>query len=194
MIKRLIVLFCLLSLGAAPLQADNGWGLFGSYWAPADGESTFGVGAKIGFEILPSTLWDIRASWYDDLGDGSYELGVIPVETGLIREFPLGEKTLFSLGAGIGYYQFDATVISESRTRVEVSASNEVGYYGLIGLEQTMSSGDLSKYGAKHASIFIEVVYRIVEIRDVDVAGVSLAPENASLNGAVGTAGFLLRW
>lgn len=195
MFKRIATLFafCAASL-FTQVHADNGWGPYVSYWAPADGEEAFGVGAKFGWEVTPAVLWDFRATWYDDMGDDqNYKLDIIPLESALVYQADLTPNTVFSFGGGAGYYLADGALIDESRVTTSVDPDGTIGFFGLLGIEHLINPSSAID-GATASSLFVEVMYRWVEIDDVNIRGVNITPEDASLNGASANIGFLLHW
>jgi len=47
-IMMLVTVICL----SDAVAEDNGWGVYGTYWAPGNWDSAAGVGTRISFEVV----------------------------------------------------------------------------------------------------------------------------------------------
>jgi hypothetical protein len=104
--KKLFMLVAVAGLALSAQAEDNGWGLFGTYWKPSDGDGTAGPGARITAELFPDALLDVRVSNFNDLLDDG-DLDVMPIDLGFTLQFPLSKTIGLHAGAGVGYYLAD---------------------------------------------------------------------------------------
>lgn len=178
--------------GSGAATADHGWGLLLSYWGTQDASDGPGLGAKFSFELLPWVLWDFRGTWYEDLGSDGLELQVVPWETGISFVGSGSENFQYFGGLGGGYYSFDATAIASPTQSTSLDLDSEIGFYGNAGIEYTVSR-QVESIGAKRATVFLEFMYRAVEVKQLNVAGTSVRG-NLSLAGPSANLGFMLRW
>jgi len=149
------------------------FGAFGSSLDSDDLGDGYGGGAKI--ELNPIDLFsvDARASYirFDDT-----KVNMFPLEVaGLLNFGMIGERIVPYVGAGVGYYLFDAN---------HGDIDDEVGFFPLVGLE----------VGLQRVSILAEARWLFLEA-DVDSAQAEL--ENltkADLDGLGVNVGLLLRF
>ena len=89
--KKLLVMLMVLGLGVSMASAAGGLGVFGSYWDADDPGPGFGGGVKFKGELVDYLAIELRASCITqfDEWDGDDELFVIPLEAGLLLNFPL---------------------------------------------------------------------------------------------------------
>lgn len=177
--KLAAVLMCL-SLCAAVAHADNGWGLFGSYWSPSDGDSAFGPGVRLAIEMIPGMQLDLRGSYFGDVmedGKGP-DLKVIPLEAGLNLIAPVVDRVSVFGGLGVGYYLMDS----------DADVDNEVGFFVNGGLEFVMIENEAA-YGGTRASLFAEAMYR-----SVSADGAGNGGADVDLDGLVFNGGLMVRW
>jgi hypothetical protein len=107
--------------GCGSTGSGTEFGVFGTYLEGGDLGAGYGGGAKLEANPIDLVSIDGRASWvsFDDGGD------VIPLEVaGLINLPLLGERFVPYVGAGVGYYIFDESLIDD-----------EWGYFPVVGLE-----------------------------------------------------------
>lgn len=177
--KTIGVLVCLF-LSAVTASADNGWGLFGSYWSPSDGDSEFGPGIRFSFEMIPGVQLDLRASYFDnviDLDKGQ-DLEVIPVEAGLSLTAPVAGKLNAYGGVGVGYYFMDS----------KADVDDEIGFFVNGGLEYDVFKSE-AVYGGTRASLFVEAMYRSVSADEACYNG-----DDVDLDGVVLNGGLMVHW
>lgn len=179
---------------AAGARADSGWGMFGTYWSPGDWDETFGVGSKISFEMAPHALFDVRATWLDDLtlSDRGAELTVetVPVDVGVTVAAGLDPVDIYFSG-GLSWYPLDGDLRLADGATVDAGLDDEVGFYGGVGLEWTIAR-DPADVGATRITLFAEALYRHVSVSDVS-AGAG-AFEVDDLSGFAANAGVMVRW
>ena len=176
----------LLGFGSAAM-ADNEWGVFGSYWAPSDGDDGVGGGVKIGVEMVDRVQLDLRYSVVNNvINDNGASLDVEPLEFGLSFSVPTGGGIEPYFGVGLGYYFMDGDVAG-----FDTNVDDEWGFYTSAGIEWILSrSGAL--YGETTTKLFVEAMYRIVDANDMKLSGGRL--EDAELNGLGLQAGLLIGW
>lgn len=176
--RWVVVLICgLWSVSAG--WADNGWGLFGSYWMPQDGDSEFGPGMRVAIEIIPGMQLDLRASYFNNVMEKNKgpDLTVVPLEAGLGMIAPVVERLRVYGGLGAGYYLMDSAA----------DVNNKLGYFANGGVEFIMME-NRAVYGGTRASLFAEGMYRAVTAKDAGPDG------DVELNGPVLNAGLMVRW
>ena len=176
--KRILCLLACAALCAVPAFADNGWGLYGSYWNPSDGRGTFGPGAKLSIEMIPSLQLEVRSSYNNKIFTDSQggELNSVPLEAGLALSAPVLDRLTLYGGGGPGYYFFSG----------HAHAQDTIGFYGVAGLELAVSENK-AFYGGTRTSLFAEAVYRHV---NPDVGG----GQSVDLSGSVFNVGLMLHW
>lgn len=181
---------------ATPVQAGS-FALFGSYWETEELAESAGAGAKLGFSFPGDfARFELRGSYFPDLtekfGDvidddrvsGDLEIEAIPLEAGIAINLG-GEGVNPYLGAGASYFRLD-TNIGE--------ISDEVGYYGVAGLEFGRRSGGIG--------FFVEAIYRQIEgTVEVDPEDIDEIPDieigdevELDLSGFGVNAGLVWRW
>ncbi len=179
---------------AAGARADNGWGIYGAYWTPGDWDGAGGVGAKISFEIVPNALLDLRGTWLEDLetddGGATLELEAIPWEAGLTIRSGWEPVDVYVCG-GLGYYQMEGDIALPGGGRQDADFSEEIGYYGGVGLEVTVIE-EAADLGATRITLFAEALYRGVSVDDVSVDGIGTF--DGDVGGFAFNAGFMIRW
>jgi hypothetical protein len=190
--KMALMLVAVLGLSGAT-WADNGWGIFGSYWEPGDLDGAGGVGGKISFEIAPHALLDFRATWYENFeqssGDTTASLEMMPFDVGF--SLVAGTKPVdVYMMAGYSFFSIDGDVYSGGR-KVDVDFDDENGFYAGAGLEVTLSDNP-GVTGATRITFMVEGLYRYLEVDEVDVVGSSFVGD--SLDGLGVNAGFMIRW
>jgi hypothetical protein len=177
--KRLLISLAVLCLSATVATADSGWGFFGSYWSPSDGEASFGPGLQLSFETIPGVQFNLRLSYFDDVmdKDDGPELEVIPVEAGLGLVAPIVDRLNAYGGIGAGYYFMDS----------DADVDDEVGFFVHGGLSYDVAR-DKKVYGGSRASLFVEAMYRSVTADDAAYSG------DVDLDGLVLNGGLMVRW
>jgi len=121
-------------------------GVFLQWQDTDDGGSSYGLGLKHKFSIVPIFGIEARASWlkFDDFGPASVNL--YPLEA--FGRFKLG---LFYVGAGLGYYLFSG----------DFKPDDTAGGFGAGGVEFTLFG-----LGA-----FAELRYLVLKPTDIDLSG-----------------------
>lgn len=192
--KRWVAAWVMAAALAGGARADNGWGLFGSYWAPGDWDSTFGAGGRISFEVAENTLLDIRGTWFDDfvLTQGGSELLIesIPVDVGLTIVAGLAPVDIYLFG-GLSWYSMEAEVLLADGARTNADLDDEIGFYGGIGIEVAITE-DVADMGATRITLFAEGLYRHVSLDEVSVAGGEAI--GSDMSGFALNAGIMIRW
>lgn len=196
--KRLALTITMIALMTTAASAEHGWGLGAQYWSTKDASDELGISGRLAVEMAEGALLDFRLAWFNDMADklGDYEadLEVIPAEVAFVLERQISERNSVYGGIGIGYYMTDATLTLPDRRRVDVDPDDEIGYFGVIGGDFTIRS-DGKEYGATRTSVFVELMYRVVEVKSVTVdRGQSYTVDDVNLDGVVGSIGFLLHW
>jgi hypothetical protein len=196
--KRLILAMTMVAVMATTASAENGWGLGAQYWSAADAGDEVGIAGRVSVEMAEGALLDFRLSWFNDMADklGDYEadLEVIPAEVAFLLERVIGDRNAIYGGLGVGYYMTDATVTLPDNRRVDVDPDDEIGYFAVLGGDFTLSS-DGKDYGATRTSLFVELMYRVVEVKSVTLEqGQSYTIDDVKLDGVVGSIGFLMHW
>lgn len=182
--KRLFAVVTCFLLCAGAAQADNGWGLYGSYWKPSDGDDAFGPGFRLAVEMIPSVQLEFRAAYFDDVleDDNPASLEVIPLDVLLALQGPLMERVDAFGGVGFTYALLDSNGDVDS---------GKMGFTLGGGLELVINENE-AFYGGTRASLFAEVVYRALS---VDVAAPGAADsEDVDLNGVGVNGGLMIRW
>lgn len=179
--KLLIALLCL-SLFPVAAVADNGWGLFGSYWSPSDGDAAFGPGVRFVYETIPGVQFDLRLSYFDNVMDDDVpDLEVVPLEAGLSLMAPVADRLNLYGGLGVGYYFMDID------TEDDPDVDDEIGFFVNGGLAYDVVKDD-AEYGGSRACLFAEAMYRSVKTDGPDGLW------DADLDGLVLNAGLTVRW
>ena len=165
-----IVLLGLMLLTAAPAFAGS-FGIYGSYWDGSDTGSTYGAGARMGFQFLKWLELEFHGTYYtdfeNDIQSSNFELTALPVDGGLKFNLLPKSKVNVYVGGGVTYYFMDTNL---------GSVDDEFTYYGEAGLE----------FGGK-TKFFVEALWRSLDTTvddptssvDVDFSGVSA---NAGIN------------
>lgn len=175
-----------MSLASAAV-ADSEWGVFGSVWNAADGDTGVGGGVKIGIEMVERVQLDLRYSAVNNLIDSDVaDLDVQPLEFGLLYAIPAGDTFEPYIGVGGGYYLMDGDVRG-----YDVDVDDEFGFYISTGLDIVLSRSK-AQYGQTTTKLFVEAMYRIVDAGDMKVSGGNL--DDADLSGLGAQAGLLIGW
>lgn len=182
----LIMLGVLVACGTT-VEANNGWGLFASYWDPKDGDGAVGPGIKLSIEMVPAIQMGLRVSYFDDIGKdrrgADVQLQAIPVEADLVLNIPVMETSKLYAGLGLGYYMFDADVKLADGTKPDADAGDKVGYYFIAGAEMGVQ---------EFAALFAEVKYTVVKADDIKVGVDGL--DNGKLDGVGVNLGLMVTW
>ncbi len=148
-------------------------GVFGSYLDSDDLGDGYGGGAKLEIKPIDLISVDGRASWiyFED-----FEIHMIPLEAAIRLNLPLlGERIIPFVGAGGGYYIFEAD---------DVDLDNDVGFFPLVGLE----------VGFRRVALFAEARWLFLEA-DVDSALDELEDvDEADVDGFGVNVGLLFRF
>lgn len=182
---------------------DNGWGLIAAYWDTKDANDGYGLGLKVSTEVVPDFMVDFRFTWFEDLGKSAPEIGVThyklevqPIEIGVsIVKEPSDRLMLFG-GGGLGYYMMKGEMRTDDRASQRISADpdDEIGFYLNAGFEFIVSR-DVESIQATRATLFLEGMYRFVDVKDIAIGDtLDLPVDNGNLNGLGVNLGFMLRW
>lgn len=158
-----------------------------------------GIGLSLGFEVAPFTLLDFRYTYYDTFsrnnGGSEVEVDVSPFEVGLLFQSDPEESLQMSGGMGLGYYSFDAEVLSNGLVTGNPDIDSEVGFYGLLGLEYTLAR-DVTSIQATRVTLFFEALYSSVEATRINSSGLgpTRVVSDGDFSGLAGNLGVRLRW
>lgn len=150
--------FLLFFVGFSTASWAGGAGPFISFLDSSDLGSSTGVGAKFQIQLNPSIVFDASAAYHDDL-NGTVEgapvdLELFPIELGIMVIPPIQDRRLRPyFGVGATYFQMDVAD-GNPFSDDDVTADDEFGWYGAIGLDFEMS---------RNLSAFVEGRYRGVE-------------------------------
>jgi hypothetical protein len=183
--KRLIVLLAVVGL-SIPSAWASGIGVYGAYWKTKGGSEAFdgdgfGGGAKLKVDIVPQLSLEVRGTYFSlkpkvEGGDSdSGKLEVIPVEAGLTLNLANRSKLTPYIGGGAGYYFMK---IKGDGGESE-SLKNQVGGYGIAGLEIELGEG---------FCIFAEGKYTVVSAQDKG------GGPKVKLDGFGGNAGLMIKF
>ncbi|MDI9432996.1 MAG: outer membrane beta-barrel protein [Planctomycetota bacterium] len=175
--KGVAILLLAVGLAVAGAGCSTGSGLecgvFGAYLDSDDLDDGYGGGVKAELNPIDIVSIDARASYvrFDDTS-----VDMFPLEAAALLNFPiLFEHIVPYIGAGVGYYIFDAS---------DADLDDEVGFFPLAGLE----------IGLQKLSLMIEARWLFLEA-DVDSAEEEL--ENitkADVDGLGINAGLIYRF
>jgi hypothetical protein len=165
--KRIpILVIGLMVLAVAPSYAGS-FGVYGSYWDGSDPGSTYGAGARVGFDFAKWLELEFHGTYYADFSDDDsgvdIDLTALPVDGGLRINFLPKSKFNVYAGGGVTYYFMDTSL---------GSIDNEFTYYGEGGIE----------FGGDKTKFFAEALWRSLDTSindstgdtDVDFSGISL--------------------
>lgn len=175
--RGVIILLLSAALAVAGAGCSTGSGLecgvFGSYLDSDDLGKGYGGGAKVEINPIDIVSIDARASYirFDDTS-----VNMFPLEAAALLNFPiLFEHIVPYIGAGVGYYIFDAS---------GADLDDEVGFFPLAGLE----------IGLQKLSLMIEARWLFLEA-DVDSARSELEHiTKADVDGLGVNAGLIYRF
>ncbi len=188
--RRVWIWIAVLAMGmGSTLLADNEWGVFGSYWAPSDGDTALGAGIKVGIEMVERAQLDLRYSYMSHVIDkDGASLDVQPLEGGLSFSFPVREGLKPYVGLGLGYYLMDGKVKG-----FDTDPDHEVGWFANAGLTWTLSRSG-ADLGETLTKLFVEAMYRQVEVDNMKLHGTPARLDDADLGGFSFQAGLLIGW
>ena len=126
--KRLVGLALLVAACALPGGCSHGTGIelgaFGSSLKSDDLGQGYGGGAKLELNPIDWLSLDGRASY---IRFADTQVNMVPLEAAGLLNFPMaGERIVPYVGAGVGYYFFEAD---------DADLDNQVGFFPLAGLE-----------------------------------------------------------
>jgi hypothetical protein len=148
----------LVSLCAAATAGAGELGFYGAYWSPDEVDAGYGAGAKLDFDLGSALDLELRGTYFPDMSDDTgrdLDFEIIAAEAGLRLEIPLDDTshhTVIYFGGGAGFYFME--VDSDDPGISDVNVDDEVGWYGLGGIEVGVS---------ENAALFAEAMYRSVE-------------------------------
>lgn len=180
--KKVLVMLVVFVVGAVAASASGSVGVFGSYLDADDPGPGFGGGVKFKADLADYFAIEFRASCitqFDDW-DGDDELFVIPLEGALIFNLPLGDEVPMTLygGGGGGY-----AVIPEAD---DIDFDDEFTFFGVGGLELGMGDS---------ASLFVEGIYRVLDVDGAEIDGVDVdSDEDAEFGGFGVNAGLVFKF
>ncbi|HEY8240598.1 MAG TPA: OmpW family outer membrane protein [Kiritimatiellia bacterium] len=193
--KLLMTVTVFVSMITATAQA-GGFGVYGSYWSPADVDPGYGGGVKLTTDLTPELGFELRGSYFPDLsedlstpvGTVDTDLEVMAAEAGLRVAIPLQDASVRPyVGAGGGYYFME--VENEGINGVgedTVDVDDELGWYLLGGLEVGLSDT---------LALFAEAQYRNFEATaqgdDLDEIDGEV---EIDMDGIGANAGFAVTW
>ena len=186
--KKLIVLMLgIMIVCGSTARANNGWGLFASYWDPKDGSSAVGPGIKLSIEMVSAIQMGVRVSYFDDIGKdqngADVQLQAIPIEMDLVLNMPVMETGKVYGGLGLGYYMLDADIKLDNGSKPDADPGDKVGYYFILGAEFEVQ---------EFAAVFAEAKYTVVKADDITVDADGL--NNGKLDGLGANLGLMITW
>ncbi|HEU5181808.1 MAG TPA: outer membrane beta-barrel protein [Candidatus Polarisedimenticolia bacterium] len=172
--KFLLVGIFAMAFMAVPAHAGT-VGVYGAFWDTDDADSSWGAGARVGFDFLSWLELEFHGTYFPEFGGdvlgSDIDISVIPVDGGLkFKLFPNKPATLY-VGAGATYYFLDSD---------DVEIDNETGYYAEAGVE----------FGGEHTRLFFEVMWRAMDAT-IDSGILS---GDASFDGLTGQFGVNWTW
>lgn len=144
---RIVVLLAIVFGGVmATSKPAHALGIFLQWQDTDNGGSSYGLGLKHKFSIVPLFGIEARASWlkFDDLGPENVDM--FPLEA--FGRFKMG---LFYVGGGLGYYLFSG----------DIKPDDTVGGFGAGGAEFTL-------FGLGG---FAELRYLVLKPTGIDLSG-----------------------
>ena len=200
--KKSAVLVMGLMVCAGAAFGDGGWGLVASYWDTKDADAGVGLGMKISVEAVPGFMLDFRYTWFEDLGKADPDIGVthyilevIPLEIGASIQAEPSDKLIIFGGGGLGYYMMEGDMWTDDRPghRISADPDDELGFYLNGGFEFVVAQNADTLQPAR-ATIFLEAMYRFVNIKAIAIDSLDLPVDNGNLDGLGLNLGFMLRW
>lgn len=189
------VIYCMVAISCSA----SGWGLMGAYWNTADGSDSIGAGGRLSVEMIRGIQLELRVTHFSDIASDkagySIDLEATPLELSMVYFHPLMDRLSVYGGAGIGKYYFSADVRGPEVVTTRGETGNQTGSHLVLGTEWTLlDSGAL--YGATQAIIFGELMYRIVNARNLlpEPAPEGTRFGRADLNGVGVNIGLMMRW
>ena len=178
--KRLCFITSVLSLTLATSFA-GGLGIFGSYWSTEDADESFGFGGKATIGNGDAMNLDLRGTYYFDVSDdkdaANIDMKVVPLEIGLHYTLTGNKKSRVYVGGGGSYIIVDPDI---------GEADNEVGWYGVGGIEFALES---------NISLFGEALYRNVEGTVTDDSLDQVVDQvDYDLSGFAYNIGLVMKW
>ena len=194
--RRLMFGVCILTMMTSAAFADKRMGLTVGYWDTKDG----GAGEALGLLFAaPATdagglMIDFRVARYRDLAsDPSVTLELVPLELGFsAHTAPHGPLDLYA-GLGIGWYLVDGSTSRAVGPDAEFAPTDELGFYGTVGAELGIGGGS-ERLGATRISLYLEAMYRAVEIDHIDSGFLGGSSPGGDLSGAAVNAGIVFHW
>ena len=184
--QTLVVMTVVALVACGGARADSELGVYGAYWGPSDGDESFGGGGKLAFDMVDRVQFELRTSVFSDLVDDIdgevADLDDVAIEGGLVFTVPAHRTVEWYAGGGLGYHLLDGSGAA-------ASASEEVGFYALGGLEWIVHRSG-ADYGETSAKFFVEVLYRFVDADGTTAAG----PVDIDLDGPGVQIGLLVGW
>ncbi|HHX97777.1 MAG: outer membrane beta-barrel protein [Kiritimatiellia bacterium] len=170
--RKLFLVLLSLAVMTGVALADNGLGIFGTYWDTEDLGGGFGGGIKFRGNLGDLFGVDLRASCVTQLDDweGDDDLYLIPLEALLLFRIPLGEYSPVKayVGGGGGY-----VIVPEAD---DIDFDDDFCFIGVGGIEFALN---------ENVSLFAEAMYRFFEVDGMEIDG-----ENIDLKGELEFTGF----
>ncbi|MGH9749132.1 MAG: outer membrane beta-barrel protein [Candidatus Polarisedimenticolia bacterium] len=172
--KRVVLALSTLALLATPARAGS-FGAYGSHWDTDEADSSLGVGARLGFELVKILELEFRGTQYPDFKTdvalGDVDIKATPVDGGLrVNLLPSGPVNPY-VGAGVTYYFLDPD---------QGDMDDETGWYAAAGLEL---GGDSGRF-------FVEALWRKL---DTSIS-FGIFDADAQFDGLAINAGGVWRW
>lgn len=168
---------------SAGVASAAGVGVFGSYWDTDDLGPGYGGGLKFNADLADYLAVELRASCITQFDDwkGDDDLFVIPLEVGLLLNFPLGTELPITLygGGGGGY-----AIMPKAD---DVDLDDDFTFYGVAGVEVALGGS---------VSIFAEALYRYLKVDGAESHGedIDFGNDKARFSGWGVNAGLMLRF
>ena len=151
------------------------FGVYGAYWDSSDGGSSWGGGARVGFNFVKFLELEFHGTYYPSFGadilGSNVDIKATPVDGGLRFNILPTKAVNPYVGVGASYYFMDSS---------DGSIDNTTGWYGEAGVE----------FGGKNAKFFVEAMWRAMDT----TLSISSIDADADFNGVTGQAGINWSW
>lgn len=170
MLNRVLAVLLLCGILACPALAGNGAGISTGFWMSEDVDSTIGATANARWQFGTNLCLEGRLSYFS-FGQSFHwgmNVDVIPVETGIIMNAPLGNWLHPYAGLGVGYYLMNGDSKVRTDFKQDMDIKDEFGFYFVAGTEMSVSPRLTVMAEAKYTWLKTSEVHitRVVEPED----------------------------
>ncbi|HMP73635.1 MAG TPA: hypothetical protein PKE55_10270 [Kiritimatiellia bacterium] len=180
--KKVVSGLAALLVSGSTVLASGGWGVYGAYWDTKDGGDGIGPGLRLSLPVVPEFHVEFRTAYIGNFDRARNDLEVIPLEVSGLFRFDLTDSLVGHAGLGVGYYLMSGGWTWQDAAN-KASADNDVGLFGLLGLEYAWNQ-DLG--------LFIEGKYISLDAKKGRTVGNEI--RTLDLDGLGLNIGFMLRW